>query len=64
MSIGSKIKDLCADHNISVKRLAKEIHVSKDSLYAYTYGRCYPNAEVLHYIAKFFGVSMDSFWDD
>lgn len=64
MSIGSKIKDLCADHGISIKRLAEDIYVSKDSLYSYTYERCYPNAEVLHDIAKYFDVPMEYFWND
>lgn len=64
MSIGSKIKELCEDNDITIKHLAEEVYVSKDSLYSYTYGRCYPNAEVLHDIAKYFGVPMEYFWDE
>lgn len=64
MSIGSKIKELCVNHDITIKQLASDIYVSRDSLYSYTNERCYPNAEVLHDIAKYFSVPMESFWDE
>ena len=64
MSIGSKIKDLCADHDISLKQLARNVGVARDSLYGYANDRCYPNAEVLHDIAKYFDVPMEYFWND
>ena len=64
MSIGSKILDLCEDNDISRAQLAKKLYISRDSIYSYTSDRCYPNAEVLHDIAKFFGVKMEYFWDE
>ena len=64
MSIGSKIKELCADHDISVKKLAQEVYVSKDTMYAYTNDKCCPNAEYLHDIAKYFNVSMEYFFNE
>lgn len=63
MSIGSKLKELCEERNVSPKELAKAVMVSRDSIYSYTYDRCYPNAEVLHDIAKYFGVDMEYFWE-
>lgn len=63
MSIGSKIKELCEDRDVSPKELAKAVMVSRDSIYSYTHDRCYPNAEVLHDIAKYFGVDMEYFWE-
>lgn len=64
MSIGSKIKDLCADHDMTQWQLAKVIGIAPHSLYGYASDKCYPNAEVLHDIAKFFGVKMEYFWDE
>ena len=63
MSIGSKIKDLCADNDISLRRLAKEAYISNVTIYNYANDRSCPSAEVLHDIAKYFGVTMESFWD-
>ncbi len=62
MSIGSKIKDLCADHDITQRQLAKKLYIEDNTLYNYTNERCIPNAEVLHDIAMFFGVEMEYFW--
>ena len=64
MSIGSKLKELCKERGVSPRTLANAVMVSRDSIYSYTYDRCYPNAEVLHDIAKFFGVPMECFWDE
>ena len=64
MSIGSKLKELCKERDVSPRTLANAVMVSRDSIYSYTYDRCYPNAEVLHDIAKFFGVPMEYFWDE
>lgn len=62
MSIGSRIKDLCADNDISQRQLAKKVGIATASLYDYTNDRSYPNAEVLHDIAKYFEVEMEYFW--
>lgn len=62
MSIGSKIKDLCSDNDISVRELSKRVGVSDTALYNYTNDRSYPNAQVLYDIAQYFGVTMESFW--
>ena len=62
MSIGSKIKDLCSDNDISVRELSKRVGVADTSLYNYTNDRSYPNAQVLYEIAQYFGVTMESFW--
>ena len=64
MSIGSKIKDLCADHDMTQWQLAKAIGIAPHSLYGYASDKYYPSAEVLHDIAKFFGVRMECFWDE
>lgn len=64
MSIGSKIYDLCKERGVSRPQLARAINVSQDTIYAYTYERCYPNAEVLHDIAKYFDVKMEYFWGE
>ena len=62
MSIGSKIKDLCSDNDISVRELSKRVGIADTSLYNYTNDRSYPNAQVLYDIAQYFGVTMESFW--
>lgn len=63
MSIGSKIKELCDERGITRASLARQVHVSQDTMYGYTYEKCIPNAEVLHDIAKYFGVDMEYFWE-
>lgn len=62
MSIGSRIKELCEDHDMTLWKLAKAIGIAPHSLYGYANDKCYPNAEVLHEIAKYFGVEMECFW--
>ena len=64
MSIGSKIQDLCADHDISLAHLARTLYISKVAIYNYAHDRNYPNAETLHDIAKYFNVRMEYFWDE
>lgn len=64
MSIGSKIQDLCVDNDISLMRLARELYISKASIYTYAHDRNCPSAEVLHDIAKYFNVKMEYFWDE
>ena len=48
---------------ISLRRLAKEAYISNVTIYNYANDRSCPSAEVLHDIAKYFGVTMESFWD-
>lgn len=62
MSIGSKIKDLCSDNDISVRELAHRVGISDTSLYNYVNDRSYPNCQTLYDIAQYFGVTMESFW--
>lgn len=64
MSIGSKIKDLCADHDISQRKLAEDVYIARSTIYDYTNERTTPSAEILHDIAKYFGVEMEYFFEE
>ncbi len=64
MSIGSKIKDLCADRDISLKKLAEDVGVARSTIYGYGNEIAIPNAVILHDIATHFGVEMEYFFDE
>lgn len=63
MSVGSKINDLREDHDLSRKRLAREVGISYALLVRVIRDESDIKASMLHDIAEYFGVSMDYFWE-
>lgn len=59
-----KITELREKNNMSVKELADGINADEQTVLSWEKGESVPSAEVFYKMAKFFGVSMDVFFED
>ena len=60
MELGSKIKNIRYNHNISQEELAKMLEINRNNLSRIETNKSLPTAEVLAKLAVNFNVSIDS----
>jgi transcriptional regulator with XRE-family HTH domain len=59
MNLGTRIKQLRNERDLSIEKLAQELKVAKSILWKYEKSQAVPSAEIVKRIATFFGVSSD-----
>ncbi len=60
MDLGSKIKNIRHNHNISQEEMAKILKINRNYLSRIETNKSLPTAEVLTRLAEAFGISIDS----
>lgn len=57
--IGSRIKKLRTDSNLTMKQLAKKIGISESTVCCYEYNKRIPKDDIKVKLAKFFNVTVE-----
>ena len=64
MSIGSKIKSLMLQHNLSQKKLAEKCNITESAMSKYINDERKPRVDILLSLSKEFNVSIEYFMDE